>query len=327
MHVQQAQQQLLLQLKGLYDEREAANITDWVMEKVTGLKKMDRILRKNEAFAESALESLKKYTAELLAHRPVQYVLQESWFCGMKFYVDEQVLIPRPETEELVNWLLSDIQTATSQIAVASSHSAPYPILDVGTGSGCIAIALPAALKKSTARTPDPAPVEAQYPNPAGPKPFAPTTSAGAETPIYACDISPGALAIARRNAAFHETPIHFRQLDFLDNNQWDNLPAVQAIISNPPYIPLKDKAGMAPHVVGFEPHLALFVEDKDPLVFYRALAGFARQKLLSGGTLFVEIHEELAAEVMQVFSEGGFPLLTLKKDMQGKDRMIKATR
>lgn len=304
MHVQQAQQELLLRLKGLYDEREAATIADWVMEKVTGLKKMDRILRKNEPLAESALRSLKKYTDELLAHRPVQYVLQESWFCGLQFYVDENVLIPRPETEELVDWLLSDIPGASVNVALSARPAGKFPlnswsVLDVGTGSGCIAIAL-------AARTAAPV---------------------GTEALVYACDISPGALAIARRNAAFHETPIDFRELNFLDNSQWDSLPAVEAIISNPPYIPLKDKAAMAPHVVGFEPHLALFVEDNDPLVFYRALAGFARQKLLPGGVLCVEIHEGLAAGVMQVFSEGGFPLLTLKKDMQGKDRMIKATR
>jgi release factor glutamine methyltransferase len=282
MNLHQAQQQLLLELKGLYDEREAGNIADLVMEKSTGLKKIDRVLKKNESIPVPARDLLKKYSAELLTHRPVQYVLQESWFCGMKFYVDEHVLIPRPETEELVQWVLEWLK---EQVAVA--------VLDIGTGSGCI----PIALKKRLT-----------------------------EADVSACDVSAEALAIARRNAATHDSRIRFLQLDFLDSAQWASLPAVDVLVSNPPYIPLKDKHSMAPHVVGFEPHLALFVHDDDPLLFYKAIAGFARERILPGGALFVETHEELAGAVATLFRAAGSANIILKKDMQGKDRMIKAT-
>ena len=285
MNLQEAQHKLQSGLQGLYEAREAATIADWVMEDLTGWKKIDRLLHKNDALAAPELDLLKRYTTELLTHKPVQYVLKESWFAGMKFYVDEHVLIPRPETEELVDWIVSE--------ASGQPPEQSLPILDVGTGSGCI----PVALKKKLG-----------------------------QALVTACDISAEALAIARRNAATHTTPIHFMQLDFLDSTQWPALPSVHFLVSNPPYIPQKDKTSMASNVVSFEPPVALFVDDNDPLVFYRALAGYARGKLLPGGAIFVEIHEELASGVMQLFRENGFPGLTLKKDMQGKDRMIKAT-
>ena len=298
MNLQEAQRQLQSGLEGLYEAREAAVLADWVMEDLTGWKKIDRLLHKNDVLAAPALDLLKKYEAELLTHKPVQYVLKESWFAGMKFYVDEHVLIPRPETEELVDWIVSEA-AADQPPASGQTPESPLTILDVGTGSGCIPVAL---IKKLAARPPS------------------------SVLSVSACDISAEALAIARRNAATHATPIHFMQLDFLDSTQWGALPSVHFLVSNPPYIPQKDKASMSPNVVGFEPHLALFVQDDDPLVFYRALAGFAREKLLPGGAIFVEIHEELASGVMQLFRANGLAGLTLRKDMQGKERMIKAT-
>ncbi|HEY4062865.1 MAG TPA: peptide chain release factor N(5)-glutamine methyltransferase [Puia sp.] len=280
MDWQQAQKELLSRLSTLYEDREAAVITDWVMEQLTGWKKIDRLLHRSEPLPPAAIGQLKKYTEELLRHRPVQYVLQESWFCGMKFYVDERVLIPRPETEELVEWIAAEAR--------------PSSLLDVGTGSGCIAISLK---KKLNALT------------------------------VHACDLSEGALAVARQNATTLDADIRFQQIDFLREEQWQHLPTVDLLVSNPPYIPITEKAGMAPHVVGFEPHLALFVEDNDPLVFYQKLAGFANRKLAPGGSIFVEIHEELSGPVMELFRKNGFPQTIVKKDMQGKDRMIKATR
>ncbi len=312
MHLQQAQQQLLVELKALYHEREAATIADWVMEKVTGLKKIDRILGKNRELAAAEGDLLKKYAAELATHRPVQYVLQESWFFGLRFYVDEHVLIPRPETEELVEWLVEEVASSKPQ----AESQAPFTILDVGTGSGCIAISVAVALKKRLRQM-----------SPGGAASSAFIAAPLSPPVIYACDISAEALAVARRNAATHQTPIEFLQLDFLDPNQRSFLPSVQAIISNPPYIPIGEKPGMAPHVVGFEPHLALFVADNDPLLFYKTLAAFGIDRLQPGGALFVEIHEALAAGVIQLFYTAGFPHVTLKKDMQGRDRMIKATR
>ena len=278
MDWQQAQKELLSRLTPLYEEREAAGIADWVMENLSGWKKIDRLLHKSEPLSLPVQERYRQYTSDLLRHRPVQYVLQESWFCGQKFFVNEQVLIPRPETEELVEWVVAEGPAGT--------------ILDVGTGSGCIAISLKKKLKAMD---------------------------------VYACDVSEGALSIAQRNASTLEADIHLRLLDFLDSGQWEDLPRVDYLVSNPPYIPLKDKTGMDAHVVAFEPHLALFVENDDPLIFYRALAEFARQKLSPGGTIFAEIHEELGESVAALFRDSGFQQVILKKDMQGKDRMIKA--
>ena len=287
MDWQQAQKELISQLSTLYEGREAAGITDWVMEHLSGWKKIDRILHRSEPLAPSTIDQLKKYTDELRNHRPVQYVLHESWFCGMKFYVDEQVLIPRPETEELVEWIVTDARVA------AGSSPPSRVILDVGTGSGCIAISLK---KKLDAMN------------------------------VHACDVSEGALTIARHNATTLGADIQLHRLDFLDSRQWESLPRVDYLVSNPPYIPSKEKTTMAPHVVGFEPHLALFVEDGDPLVFYRALAEFARQKLLPGGSIFAEIHEDLAGATLDLFKTAGFQKVILRKDMQGRDRMIKAS-
>ncbi|HMH23154.1 MAG TPA: HemK/PrmC family methyltransferase, partial [Puia sp.] len=245
---------------------------------------------------------------------------------GMKFYVDENVLIPRPETEELVDWVAAEAAVRLNPRPSAWEADNSLSILDVGTGSGCIAV----TLKKKLSQAPS---------NPHGSQ-----ASSGPQEPasIFACDISADALSIAQRNAATLTTPIppasthaapippapiQFLQLDFLDSRQRAALPPVHLLVSNPPYIPLKDKSSMAQNVVGFEPHLALFVEDHDPLIFYRALADFASEKLLPGGGIFVEIHEELAAAVMSVFREAGFPDIILKRDLQGKERMIKATR
>ena len=314
---------MLSRLHTLYEDREAATITDWVMEKITGWKKLDRIIHKNMPLAAEGLQLFRKYTQELLDHRPVQYVLQEAWFAGLKFYVDESVLIPRPETEELVEWVTEEAEGSRQRQgsspaghpesndslpgqAGSGNHSPgqtrhsdkPYPgyysILDVGTGSGCIAIALKRRL--SPAR-------------------------------IYACDLSEAALSVARRNAASNQVAIEFHQLDFLDRNTWTSLPSIEVLVSNPPYIPVHEKESMAPHVVGFEPHLALFVPDQDPLLFYRTLAQFALEKLAPGGQVFAEIHEGLAVEVVGEFESAGLQSVIVKKDMQGKDRMVKATR
>jgi len=310
MKLQQAQQELSSRLQSLYDAREAATIADWTMEKITGRKKVDRLVYKQEALTPAQEEAWERYTAELLTHRPVQYVLQEAWFCGIKFYVDEQVLIPRPETEELVDWVARETGGAGSLTAdhspgrrsLGEGDPLAISLLDVGTGSGCIAIALQ---KKLSAARPGPA----------------------APVIVHACDTSASALAVARRNAADNGAGIHFHLVDFLAAGEREALPRVDLLVSNPPYIPAREKDSMAPHVTEFEPHLALFVENDDPLLFYKALALFAKDRLLPGGSIFAEIHEDLASPVLEVFRDHGFPFLTLKKDLQGKDRMIKATR
>lgn len=265
-------------------------IADLVMEHLTGLRKLDRLMRKTEVFSAATLRLYDQYTAELVAGRPVQYVLGESWFGGLKFYVDERVLIPRPETEELVDWVLAEASEAVIETRVAAKG--PPVVLDVGTGSGCIAITLARGL-------PDAA--------------------------VYAVDVSEGALIVAKRNAGELEAAVRFLELNFLDASSWEQLPAVRWLVSNPPYIPAGERHTMAPHVVDAEPALALFVPDEDALVFYRVLGMFAQKRLIAGGALYAEIHEELGAAVCEVLVQQGAREVIVRKDLQGKDRMVKA--
>ena len=318
MTIQQAQQQLKVQLQSIYDAREAGNISNWVMEHVTGLERVDRLLRQYDPLTPVQEAVLNRYTTALLDHVPVQYVLHEAWFYGLKLYVDEQVLIPRPETEELVHWIVTDqdlgairsrftnfdIIPLTADRVLPTTDFLPTPahvkefhfpevrILDVGTGSGCIPITLKKQLPSAI---------------------------------VYACDVSPGALEVARKNGITHETAVEWLQVDFLRPYDWDLLPRVEVIVSNPPYIPLKDKATMQENVLRYEPHLALFVENDDPLLFYRHLAMFAQQKLLPCGSIYAEIHEDLGPATEALFREYGFADTVIRKDMQGKDRMIRA--
>lgn len=280
MTVQEASQQLVNQLTTIYDDREAANIGDWVMENLTGWTKSERVIHKQEQLDDNKSTLLKRYMQELLQHKPVQYVLNEAWFCGMKLFVNENVLIPRPETEELVEWIASEV---TSGI-----------VLDVGTGSGCIAVALKKKLP---------------------------------QLDVTGCDVSEEALEVANENRYRHETNVTLMQADILDKDNWTAIPYPYILVSNPPYIPLKDKHTMHANVLQYEPHVALFVQDDDPLVFYRAIAEFAKKNLLPGGAVYVEIHEDLAEGVQDVFRTNGFTETLLRKDMQGKDRMIKASR
>jgi len=302
MTLDQSRQHLLSQLSAIYDSREAANITDWVLEHLTGWKKIDRIVHKQEPLSPAQETQLAQYISELLTHKPVQYVLHEAWFFGMPLYVDENVLIPRPETEELVEWIVKENKNTEARIQnteVGSKKSgvgnspSNLRLLDIGTGSGCI----PIALKK---HLPD--------------------------AELFACDVSEGALSVARKNAATQQTPINFLHYNFLDAANWQHFPQVGILVSNPPYIPVKDKATMHQNVLQHEPHLALFVDNDDPLLFYRAIAQFALQQLSPGGSIYVEIHEDLGAITQQLFTDSGFSKVEVKKDMQGKDRMIKAT-
>lgn len=282
MTIQQASKQLLFQLFHVYDDREAHNIADLVMENVTEWKRIDRVLNKEVTLSYQKEALLQSYINELLTHRPVQYVLHEAWFYGMKLYVDENVLIPRPETEELVDWIYNDVKNRTDDL-----H-----ILDIGTGSGCIAMGLKKKLPQTT---------------------------------IFACDISTAALNVAKRNAAVNKLDIKFLESDFLNSEYRKDLPKVDIIVSNPPYIPMHDRTTMHPNVVEHEPHLALFVEDTDPLIFYKAIADFATTNLEEAGAVYVEIHEQMGEQVRALFVERGYQNVTIKNDLQGKSRMVKA--
>ena len=281
MTMQEATYFLLNKLRTIYSEGEAGQITDWVMENLTGSKKAERMLYKNADITSKEEVLLRQYTERLLQHEPVQYILNESWFCGLRFYVDKNVLVPRPETEELVEWVVSNCKFPVDQLR----------ILDIGSGSGCISVSLKRRIRRAE---------------------------------VWGCDVSDAALAVAKKNAESLGTDVNFVQLDFLDSTTWQALPSFDIIISNPPYIPAKDKKDMQPNVLLHEPATALFVPDNDPLVFYKAIAEFGKTHLNKAGSVFTEIHESLGERTLEIFKSAGYKS-ELKKDMQQKDRMIRS--
>jgi release factor glutamine methyltransferase len=281
MTIQEGAKYINDELKTIYEEGEAAAISDWVIEYLTRSRQADRVFQKEKLLNSEQEQQLKEYTTRLLTHEPVQYVLQESWFCGLKFYVDKNVLIPRPETEELVEWVISNCKFPVDTLS----------ILDIGSGSGCIPIALKRKIRKAE---------------------------------VWSCDISETALQVARKNASSLGADVNFVLLDFLDIEKRKSLPLFDIIISNPPYVPEKDKQQMQPNVINYEPHTALFVPDNDALIFYQAIAEFGKEHLNQKGVIYAEIHEALANPVTDLFNSKGYSV-EIKKDMQGKERMMKA--
>lgn len=281
MTIKEANQHITDRLGTIYERSEAANISDWLIEYLTGSKRTDRLAQKEKLLTAEQELLLDQYIDRLLQHEPIQYVLNEAWFCGLKFYVDKNVLIPRPETEELVEWVISDCKFPIDTLS----------ILDIGAGSGCIPIALKKRLAKAE---------------------------------VWSCDTSPEALNIANKNATALGINVKFVQLDFLNKAQTEILPCFDIIVSNPPYIPLKDKVTMHRNVADHEPGIALFVPDDDALIFYKSIAGFGKTHLLKKGIVYTEIHEDLGKEASAIFQSQGYEVV-LKKDMQGKERMIKA--
>lgn len=288
------------QLRSIYDGRESGNIADWVFENITAIRRLDRITNPHQIISNSVIQQLNTALQQLLQHKPVQYVLGEAWFYKMKLKVNEHVLIPRPETEELVEWVVEEIRNklagmipSNGKLEIRNNEVEEITILDIGTGSGCIAI----ALKK-----------ELPY--------------AG----IMAIDISDDALSIAKLNATAQNVNIEFKQADFLEERSWALLQSFDIIVSNPPYIPENQKTTLAKHVTDHEPHLALFVTNHDPFIFYRKIADFAAEHLNKEGEIFVEVHEEYSKEVQQIFSDKNFSS-EIRKDIYGRKRMIKAFR
>ena len=281
MTIKELYRNFLLRLQGIYELSEAITITDWAFEKIASHKRSDILKKPTQQLNPSTTRSLNDALDQLLEHKPIQYVLGEAWFYNMKLNVNEQVLIPRPETEELVEWI---ILNRKSQLTDPS-------MLDIGTGSGCIAIALKKNLVASK---------------------------------ITAIDQSEKALEVAKGNALLHNTTINFLQLDFLDESQWDQLALFDVIISNPPYIPMKGKTAMAKNVVNFEPYTALFVPDENPFIFYEKIAAFGKIHLQLNGRIFVEINEHFAKEVFTIF-KNYFTEVQIKKDLSGKERMVMA--
>ena len=263
----------LEKLASVYGEKEANSMSYWSIESVLGFSKSDCIIQQDALVSETQKLKLLEIVSRLAEEEPLQYILGTAEFMSLEFKVNKHTLIPRPETEELVHWVLQEDFTSA---------------LDIGTGSGCIAISL---AKQSKA--------------------------------ISALDFSKEALEVAKDNAINNEVAIDFIHADILQK------PALQqtfdVIVSNPPYVLESDKKLMHTNVLKHEPHTALFVEDEEALVFYNSIADFAQNHLNENGKLFFEIHENKGEEVLQMLQEKGFSKLELRKDMQGKDRMVKA--
>ncbi len=285
MTITEAYNGFLNDLKSIYDDREADNIADWVFENVTQLKRWERRNNSKNIPAKQELK-LNAYLHQLLLHKPVQYVLNEAWFYKQKFFVNEHVLIPRPETEELVSWIINDVRSAMYNVRCQDLQ-----ILEIGTGSGCIAISVKKELKNVS---------------------------------VTSVDTSLQALYVATKNADELHAAINFKHIDFLDENEWKHLGKYDIIVSNPPYIPKSEREYLSKNVTSFEPGIALFVDDNEPAIFYWKIAKFCQSHLNKDGKVYVEIHEERAEEVKNIFGANGFTA-EIKADIYGKERMIKA--
>ncbi len=295
MKLGEAERHIKEQLVTVYDESEAATIAALALEHITFLSKADRIVKKDKLLSPHQLEQLNQDIQRLLQHEPIQYIMNKTWFYGMELYVNNTVLIPRPETEELVDWIVKEVNASGADVferrPMKADETKQIKILDVGTGSGCIALALKKAMPKAE---------------------------------VWGCDISEAALNVARRNGSALDIRVDFQGMDFLDIAQQKHLPTVDIVVSNPPYIPIAGKSAMNPNVVNHEPHTALFVPDNDALLFYQALAKFGKHRLYKNGAIYMEIHEDLGKDVVELFEMEGYSHVELKKDMQGKDRMVK---
>jgi len=273
-----------LQINGVYDINETEAITMLVITEVTGMSRASvKAFPERELNAEQT-EQVKNILTELKTGKPVQYILGVTEFYGLPFKVNSNVLIPRPETEELVEWVISGERL--------KAKGGRFSLLDIGTGSGCIAISLKKHLYDANAS---------------------------------AIDISEGALQTAKENAVLNEVEVNFIKADILNIKPADESAQYNIIVSNPPYVTLDDKKQMHSNVTDFEPHTALFVPEHDPLIFYRAIADFALNNLIADGLLYFEINENLGKETVELLADKGFKNIALRKDMSGRDRMIKA--
>ncbi len=298
MKIGEAERWLTNELTPFYAIDEASAISSLVLASITHSTRSERALKKEEVLVVKDLHRLTEVHHRLMQHEPVQYILGETHFHGLKLYLDKNVLIPRPETEELVEWIVADVKRNGLPVFDKKSNEADetskLKILDVGTGSGCIALALKNQMPKAE---------------------------------VWGCDVSDEALNIARRNGSELNIRVDFQGVDFLDFAQQRTLPTVDIVVSNPPYIPGRDKNSMQLHVLNFEPHKALFVPNEDELIFYKALANFGKERLYDNGCIYAEVHENFCQSVVALFENEAYRNVEIKKDMQGKERMVKAVK
>jgi release factor glutamine methyltransferase len=277
------------ELLDIYEENELNSIIFIVFEHILGFSRADMMLKRMEHVNQSDLLKLNFICKRLKRNEPIQYILGEAIFYGMKFMVNRDVLIPRPETEELVDKIIKDYN---------SSDKNGIRIIDIGTGSGCIAI----GLKKHL--------------------PFA---------EVYSFDVSAEALEVAKQNAEINKVSIQFIKGNILTYGAYvdiasplfNELPMFDIIVSNPPYVTLSEAKEMEVRVKDFEPGIALFVGDKEPLLFYNAISEFASKKLKTGGKLYFELNSQYASDTMNLLKQKGFTDLELVQDISKRERIL----
>ena len=272
------------ELENIYGFDEANALIMILLEHYFGIDRIKIAMDPELRLSESELLTLHFAVKELLKNKPIQYVLGETEFCGMRFFVDEGVLIPRPETEEMVNMVARSVDTMCTS-------SLPCSILDIGTGSGCIAISLAKLLKGSV---------------------------------VTAVDVSEKALEIAKKNAETNGVNVNFILDDILNpQNTALTDSKFDIIVSNPPYVCESEKAEMRANVLDYEPSSALFVSDNDPLIFYRKILEFAQQALKPNGEIWFEINEKFGTEMKNLCEKVGCKQAEIIKDFRGKDRIL----
>lgn len=267
----------LVQTQALYEQGEADRIVSMIFESLADAPRAFIIRNTKEVVPKEIEVILLSALKRIKLNEPVQYIIGEAWFFDMKFKVGPEVLIPRPETEELVQSLL-DLRLIKNS-----------KVLDIGTGSGCIAI----AIKKNAP-----------------------------EINVTAIDISSQALLIAKENAKKNDTDISFLQLDMLNESMWESLGQYDFIISNPPYIPEHERTLLDKNVSEYEPSLALFTPDDNPIIFYEKILKFSLTHLNKTGSIFMELHDPFAEKIMNIYSQAGFETKIIT-DLFGKKRMI----
>ncbi|MGB5171838.1 MAG: peptide chain release factor N(5)-glutamine methyltransferase [Eudoraea sp.] len=270
------------ELASLYPKEEIDSFFNLMISHYLGLERFVLVLKPNLVIDKKEEQLFFQGLAALAEGIPLQYVLSETEFMGLKFFLNKEVLIPRPETEELVQWVLNDYVDSEQ----------PLRILDIGTGSGCIAISLAKGLIKSQ---------------------------------VTAIDVSAEALAIAIRNARNNDLSIQFEVMDILENEDFP-IRKYDIIVSNPPYVKLSEKSLMHQNVLNHEPHLALFVPDSSPLKFYKAIIQFSKKSLVENGKLYLEINETEGEGIKALLEENSFKNVEIRKDIFGKIRMAKGS-
>lgn len=268
------------ELHSIYPNTEISSFFNILMEEVLGLGRVEIAFNLNQLIKHESLEVLQNALIQLKKQVPIQYIIGNTTFYNLKFNVSKDVLIPRPETEELVQWIINDFKNQKT-----------INVLDIGTGSGCIAISLAKYLPNAK---------------------------------LHAIDISEKAIEMAKKNAKLNNVDINFIEADILVQKQLNQ--KFDCIVSNPPYVQQIEKTKMEKNVLDYEPHQALFVPNENPLLFYNAIATFAQNHLHKNGSLYFEINRLFGTDIIEMLQSKGFNQVILKQDFYNADRMIKAT-